>query len=212
MLEIHPFEPFIPQEATMLVLGTFPPIERCRDFKFYYPNNVGNRFWVIIEYVFNHKFQYWKENLAVEERKALLDKKHIAITDMVDKCVRSESNSSDKNLCEIEFRNICKLLRSRPKIRKIILTSRTEGNSEQIHKKHLSKSRNNSALELFNEHLRENGIIIENLQRENNGIIKGNFKLSERIIKVFVPYTPVARWYNIDKARINNMYKYSFNA
>lgn len=81
-----------------------------------------------------------------------------------------------------------------------------------MHKKHLSKSRNNSALELFNENLRERGIIIENLCKRNNGVIECEFKLINRIIKVFVPYTPVARWFNINKIKVNNMYKYSFNS
>jgi hypoxanthine-DNA glycosylase len=212
LVEMHPFEPFVPQKAIMLILGTFPPVAQYRDFRFYYPDNARNRFWIIIEYVFDYKFQYWRGDLAVEERKALFDKKHIAITDIIGKCIRSEGNSSDKNLCKIEFRDVCKLLKNQSEIQKIILTSRTDGNSEQMHKKHLSRSRNNSALELFNEHLIENGIVIKNLHKKDNGIIEGEFKLADRIIKIFVPYTPVARWYNIDKTKINNMYKYSFNA
>ncbi|MDR3275282.1 MAG: hypothetical protein LBS81_04870 [Endomicrobium sp.] len=211
MSEIHPFAHFVPQGATILVVGTFPPVVQSRDFKFYYPNNTGNRFWAIIEYVFNYKFQNWKGDAAVEERKSLLKKKHIAITDMIEKCMRTENNSSDKNLAEIEFRNIYKLLKDYYTIQKIILTSRTYGDSEQIHKKHLSKSRNNSALELLNEHLREHGIIIRNLHKGENGLIKGEFKLAtNRIIKIFVPYTPVTKWYNIQRNRINDMYRESF--
>jgi hypothetical protein len=34
-----------------------------------------------MEYVFNHKFQYWKDGAAAKERKALFEKEHIAITD-----------------------------------------------------------------------------------------------------------------------------------
>ena len=211
-MEIHPFEPFIPQRARTLIVGTFPPLMQYHDFKFYYPNSTGNRFWVIMEYVFDHKFQYWKGDLAVKERKILFNKKHVAITDIIDKCIRSDGNSSDKNLCKIELRNVYELLKNRSEIRKVILTSGTYGNSEQMHKKHLSKSRNNSALELFNENLRERGIIIENLCKRNNGVIECEFKLINRIIKVFVPYTPVARWFNINKIKVNNMYKYSFNS
>ncbi|MDR1784213.1 MAG: hypothetical protein LBQ99_00460 [Endomicrobium sp.] len=210
--ELHPFKPFIPHRAKMLVVGTFPPLAQYHDFKFYYPNSTGNRFWVIVEYVFDHKFQYWKGDLAVNERKFFLIKKRIAITDMIDKCLRSNSNSSDKNLCNIKFRNVYKLLKDQSRIQKVILTSRTYGSSEQIHKKHLSKPRNNSALELFNENLRENGIIIESLRKMYNGVIEGEFKLTNRIIKIFVPYTPVAKWFNIAKVKVNNMYKYSFNS
>ena len=135
-MEIHPFEPFIPQRARTLIVGIFPPLMQYHDFKFYYPNSTGNRFWVIMEYVFDHKFQYWKGDLAVKERKILFNKKHVAITDIIDKCIRSDGNSSDKNLCKIELRNVYELLKNRSEIRKVILTSRTYGNSEQMHKKH----------------------------------------------------------------------------
>ncbi|GMO64890.1 MAG: hypothetical protein Nk1A_1720 [Endomicrobiia bacterium] len=212
IMEIHPFEPFVPQGARTLIVGTFPHLVQYHDFKFYYPNSTGNRFWVILEYVFNHKFQYWKRDLAVRERENLFNKKHIAITDMINKCIRRDGNSSDKNLCRIEFRDVYELLKNQSEIRKVILTSRTYGNIEQIHQKHLSKSRNNSALELFNENLRERGIIIESLHKGDNGIIEGEFKLINRIIKIFVSYTPVAKWFNIDKIKVNSMYKYSFNS
>ncbi|OEG70637.1 hypothetical protein ATZ36_16755 [Candidatus Endomicrobiellum trichonymphae] len=134
MSETHPFKPFAPRGATTLIIGTFPPLVQYRDFKFYYPNNTGNRFWIIMEYVFNYKFQYWKDDAAAEERKALFKKEHIAITDMIEKCIRTNGNSSDKNLGEIEFRNVYKLLKDRPAIQKVILTSRTDGDSWQIHK------------------------------------------------------------------------------
>lgn len=212
MSAIHPFKPFVPQGATTLIIGTFPPLAQYQDFKFYYPNNTGNRFWIIMEYVFNHKFQYWKDDVAAEERKALLEREHIAITDMIEKCIRTNGNSSDKNLSEIEFRNVYKLLKDRPAIQKVILTSRTDGDSERIHKKHLGKSRNNSALELLNEHLMENEITIRNLHKEDNGLIKGEFELNNKIIRIFVPYTPSARWYNSHKGKVNDMYKDSFDA
>ncbi|OEG70582.1 hypothetical protein ATZ36_03940 [Candidatus Endomicrobiellum trichonymphae] len=75
-------------------------------------------------------------------------------------------------LGEIEFRNVYKLLKDRPAIQKVILTSRTDGDSWQIHKKHLGKPRNSSALELLNEHLIENEIIIQNLHKKMTGLLK----------------------------------------
>jgi G:T/U-mismatch repair DNA glycosylase len=97
-----------------------------------------------MEYVFNHKFQYWKDESAAKERKALFERKHVAIIDMIEKCIRTNGDSSDKNLSEIEFRNVYKLLKDRPAIQKVILTSKTDGDSGQIHKKHLGKVRNNA--------------------------------------------------------------------
>ena len=37
-VETHPFEPFLPQNARLLMLGTFPPSEKRWAMKFYYPN------------------------------------------------------------------------------------------------------------------------------------------------------------------------------
>jgi hypothetical protein len=100
-----------------------------------------------------------------------LRKKHIAVTDAVEKCIRINGNSSDKNLDKIEFRNIYKLLKNNSATRKVVL----------IHKK-LSKSRNNSALELFNEYLRSYGINIQELHKESTGLIQGKFILNNKNI------------------------------
>jgi hypothetical protein len=47
-------------------------------------------------------------------------------------------------------------------------------------KKHLGESRNNSALELWNGHLIENEIIIRNLHKEDNRLIKDEFGLNNK--------------------------------
>ena len=40
--ESHPFEPFLPKNARLLMLGTFPPAEKRWSMKFYYPNFTDN--------------------------------------------------------------------------------------------------------------------------------------------------------------------------
>lgn len=46
MIETHPFEPFLPANARLLMLGTFPPAEKRWCMKFYYPN-FSNDMWRI---------------------------------------------------------------------------------------------------------------------------------------------------------------------
>ena len=41
-IEAHPFEPFLPQGARILMLGTFPPSEKRWSMKFYYPNFIND--------------------------------------------------------------------------------------------------------------------------------------------------------------------------
>ncbi len=77
--------------------------------------------------------------MAAKERETLYERKHTATADMIEKCMRTNGNSSYKNLGEIEFCNVYKLLKNQPAIQKVILTSRTDGDSWQMHKKTFKK-------------------------------------------------------------------------
>ena len=50
-VESHPFEPFLPKGARLLILGTFPPSEKRWSMKFYYPNYI-NDMWRIFGIIF----------------------------------------------------------------------------------------------------------------------------------------------------------------
>lgn len=50
-IEIHPFEPFLPKEARLLMLGTFPPAPKRWCMPWYYPN-FTNDMWRIIGLIF----------------------------------------------------------------------------------------------------------------------------------------------------------------
>ena len=52
-VEVHPFEPFLPENARLLMLGTFPPSEKRWSVRFYYPNFI-NDMWRIIGLLFFH--------------------------------------------------------------------------------------------------------------------------------------------------------------
>ena len=52
-IEHHPFEPFLPINAKMLMLGSFPPAEKRWTMPFYYPNYI-NDMWRIFGIVFLH--------------------------------------------------------------------------------------------------------------------------------------------------------------
>ena len=51
IVESHPFEPFLPTNARILMLGTFPPSEKRWSMKFYYPNFI-NDMWRIFGLIF----------------------------------------------------------------------------------------------------------------------------------------------------------------
>lgn len=51
IIESHPFEPFLPEGAKILMLGTFPPAEHRWCMPFYYPN-FQNDMWRIMGILF----------------------------------------------------------------------------------------------------------------------------------------------------------------
>jgi G:T/U-mismatch repair DNA glycosylase len=58
MLESHPFEPWLPGNAKLLMLGTFPPAEKRWCMPWYYPN-FQNDMWRIFGIIyFDDKFHF----------------------------------------------------------------------------------------------------------------------------------------------------------
>ena len=68
-VEVHPFEPFLPEDARLLMLGTFPPSEKRWSVKFYYPNFI-NDMWRIVGLLFFHDKDYFVD--AAQKRLILL--------------------------------------------------------------------------------------------------------------------------------------------
>src|SRR5882672_1294497 len=97
--EKHPWPPFIPKHATKLLLGTFPTREENRKtYNFFYPN-VSNRFWQTLSHVAMKKpLQYFKGDLAIEERKNILIKLEMGIADMGHQVLRQNNTSLDQHL------------------------------------------------------------------------------------------------------------------
>ena len=50
-IEQHPWAPYIPQDARILIMGTFPPQPHRWSMNFYYPNRT-NDFWRVMGLLF----------------------------------------------------------------------------------------------------------------------------------------------------------------
>lgn len=98
-IEIHPHKLFVPNNARVLILGTFPGKSNVHvkglDEWFYASSR--NQFWKIISEVYNLPL----ENTA--EKKELFSNKGIAIGDIFLKIKRNENNNSDSSLEVIEY-------------------------------------------------------------------------------------------------------------
>lgn len=116
-LEHHPWPPYIPKGARVLIMGTFPPQPHRWAMDFYYPNRT-NDFWPMMGLIFigNRRALLDTENNSfnLSAIKALLDEKGIAITDTGRAVRRLKNNASDKFLEIVEYVQLDGLLKRMP--------------------------------------------------------------------------------------------------
>lgn len=117
IIETHPWEPFIPEGAKVLVMGTFPPGNHRWSMDFYYPNRT-NDFWYMMGLVFlgdrNALYDADSRLFDLKKIKALLTERHIALNDTGKKVRRLKGNASDKYLEILEPVDLNALLARMP--------------------------------------------------------------------------------------------------
>ncbi|MDE6266741.1 MAG: uracil-DNA glycosylase family protein [Muribaculaceae bacterium] len=123
--EQHPWEPYIPQNARILIMGTFPPGPHRWSMDFYYPNRT-NDFWYMMGLIFFGNREALltpgTKNFDLAKIKALLNDKGIAMNDTVKVARRLKNNASDKFLEVIEPVDLHALLKRMPLCHTVITT------------------------------------------------------------------------------------------
>lgn len=119
---------FIPSTASKLIIGTFPTAESNRSFEFFYPNK-DNPFWQVLSTIAKIDLVPHINAEAIQNRKEILSKLNLGITDMGYKVLRHNNSSLDQSIFPVEFMDIFKILDEVPTIKKLILTSSTGENS-----------------------------------------------------------------------------------
>ena len=125
MIEEHPLEPFLPSNATLLMLGSFPPQKKRWSMDFFYPN-LQNDMWRIFGFLFFND----KDHFLLPSKKAFnkdylvefLTEKGIALYDTATAIRRLQDNASDKFLEVIEPTDIRLLLKQLPQCQAIVTT------------------------------------------------------------------------------------------
>lgn len=124
-IEIHPFPPFLPENARVLIMGTFPPQPKRWSMEFYYPNRT-NDFWAIMGLIFlgdkTSLLDKSGKSYNLAAIKALLNEKGIALSDTGYRVKRLKGNASDKFLEIIEPVNLQGLLSRIPQCRTVATT------------------------------------------------------------------------------------------
>ncbi|MDE5935492.1 MAG: uracil-DNA glycosylase family protein [Muribaculaceae bacterium] len=121
----HPWEPFVPAGARILMMGTFPPGDHRWAMDFYYPNPT-NDFWKMMGIVFCNAagvlYDSSSRTYRLDEIKRLLTERHIAMHDTAHKVIRLKGNASDKFLQIVEPTDLAALLSRGPEITAVCTT------------------------------------------------------------------------------------------
>lgn len=124
-VENHPLQPFLPPNATLLMLGSFPPQKKRWSMDFYYPN-LNNDMWRIYGILFfndkNHFLSPTLKSFCRERIIGFLNEKGIALFDSASSIRRLQDNASDKFLEVVEPTDIPALLRKLPECKAIVTT------------------------------------------------------------------------------------------
>lgn len=123
--ERHPWAPFIPAGAKVLMLGSFPPKENRWSMNFFYPN-FNNDMWRIIGLVFFGDRDHF---ISMPEKKFNKDmitdfcrKYGLALYDTAYEVRRLKDNASDKFLEIVTAADIPAMLHDMPRCNAIITT------------------------------------------------------------------------------------------
>ncbi len=129
-IEKHPLEPFLPEGAKILMLGSFPPAKKRWSMEFFYPNWI-NDMWRIWGFVFFGDREHFvaedpqgrKEKRFDRERCAgFAAGKGIAMYDTACEVRRLKDNASDKFLEVVKATDLQELLKRIPECRAIVTT------------------------------------------------------------------------------------------
>jgi len=125
VIEHHPLSPFLPPQARLLMLGSFPPQRKRWSIDFFYPN-MQNDMWRIFGLHFfgnkDHFVNLPAKCFRKDEIIHFLTQKGIALYDTATSVCRLQDNASDKFLQVIEPTDIRLLLLHLPHCQAIVTT------------------------------------------------------------------------------------------
>ncbi|MGM0934723.1 MAG: uracil-DNA glycosylase family protein [Bacteroidota bacterium] len=139
----HPYRPFIPENATKLIVGTLPPPRFTRrelkegDVDFCYGSRDG-LLWKVLDKIFDLDLKFETTEEAIQQRIDFLKKRGIGICDMVESSHREKIDASDLGMQKVELRNMISILREHPRIERLLFTGGNSKNGpEYFFRRHL---------------------------------------------------------------------------
>ncbi len=140
----HPYPPFIPENATRLIVGTLPPPRfstgalNDQDVDFCYGSSNG-MLWKIWDHLYELNLVYENTKHAIEQRKAFLKREHLGICDIVGAAYRDKIDASDLGMQQPELRDLLGILEQHPKVDQLIFTGGSSKNGPEYFLRKLLK-------------------------------------------------------------------------
>ena len=151
----HPYPPFIPENATKLIVGTLPPPRFTQrelkedDVDFCYGSRDG-QLWTILNKIFDLNLKFENTQEAVQQRKDFLIERGIGICDVVESSRREKIDASDLGMQKVELRDMIAILRENPKINTLLFTGGNSKNGpEYFFRKYLKDSEHDIRLKVI---------------------------------------------------------------
>lgn len=142
---IHPYEPFFPEGATKLIVGTLPPPRFTtgdlneRDVDFCYGSSNG-LLWPVLDRIFKLNLKFETTQEAADQRKHFLSSRGIGVCDIVHSCERDKIDASDLGMQNIKLRDLVGYLKKYSNINTLIFTGGNSKNGpEYFFRKHLKE-------------------------------------------------------------------------
>ena len=124
-IETHPLQPFLPHNAKLLMLGSFPPPQSRWKMDFYYPN-YQNDMWRIFGLIFfedkDHFLDLPNKRFNEQQIRDFLTEIGVAIFDTAYQVKRLQGNASDKFLEIVTATDLSQLLEQIPMCHTIMTT------------------------------------------------------------------------------------------
>jgi len=139
----HPYQPFIQNDTTKLIVGTLPPprfstgelLEKDVDFCY---GSYYNSLWLFIDKIHNLNLRYDNSQEAIEERKRFLIQHKIGVCDIVESAQRDKIDASDLGMTNIVLRDLIGYIKQYPTIDTILFTGGNSKNGpEYFFRKHI---------------------------------------------------------------------------
>lgn len=144
-LHKHPYPPYIPDNATKLIVGTLPPPRfttgelKEGDVDFCY-GSIDGQLWIILDRIFDLHLKFENTPLAIKQRKDFLNKRRIGICDIVASAKRMKMDASDTGMQRVKLRDLIKILQEHPTIDTLLFTGgKSKNGPEFFFRQHLKK-------------------------------------------------------------------------